>query len=94
MPFVNMRDLAIHAREHGYAVAALDVKHLDFLEGVTWAAENCCAPVIVSLAESHFEHYDFELPMAVALARRSPSISATVPVSIPPFLASAWAATA
>jgi fructose-bisphosphate aldolase class II len=73
MPFVNMRDLLIHAREHGYAVAALDVVSLDFLEGVIRAAENCCAPVIVSLAESHFEHYDFELLMAstVAACRRS-----------------------
>lgn len=73
MPLVNMRDMLNHARRHGYAVAALDVVSLDFLEGVIRAAENCCAPVIVSLAESHFEHYDFELLMAAAVAacRRS-----------------------
>ena len=42
-------------------------------------AEACQAPVILSLAESHFEYYDFELAMAatVAAARR-----ARVPVAI------------
>lgn len=73
MPLVNMRDLLTHARRHGYAVAALDVVSLDFLDGVVRAGENCRAPVIVSLAETHFEHYDFELLMAatVAACRRS-----------------------
>ena len=73
MPLVNMSDLLTHARRHRYAVAALDVVSLDFLEGVIAAAEACRAPVIVSLAESHFEHYDFELLMAavVAACRRS-----------------------
>jgi fructose-bisphosphate aldolase class II len=68
-----MTDLLVHARRHRYAVAALDVVSLDFLEAVIDAAESCRAPVIVSLAESHFEHYDFELLMAavVAACRRS-----------------------
>ncbi len=68
MPLVNMRDMLVHARTHGYAVAALDVVSLDFLEAVVQAAESCRAPVIVSLAESHFEHYDFELLMAAVVA--------------------------
>lgn len=73
MPLVNMHDMLVHARDNGYAVAALDVVSLDFVEAVVQAAENCRAPVIVSLAESHFDHYDFELLMAavVAACRRS-----------------------
>lgn len=75
MPLVNMTDLLVHARGHGYAVAALDVVSLDFLEAVIAAAETCRAPVVVSLAESHFEHYDFELLMAavVTACQRSPA---------------------
>lgn len=68
MPLVNMQDLLVHARRHGYAVAALDIVSLDFLEAVVQAAEHCRAPVIVSLAESHFDHYDFELLMTAAVA--------------------------
>jgi fructose-bisphosphate aldolase class II len=52
---------------------------LDFLEAIVDAAEACRAPVILSLAESHFEYFDFELAMAAteAAARRTP-----VPVAI------------
>jgi len=73
MPLVNMQDMLVQARASGYAVAALDVVSLDFVEAVVQAAENCRAPVIVSLAESHFDHYDFELLMVavVAACRRS-----------------------
>lgn len=79
MPLVHMNDMLNHAYRHGYAVGAFDLVSLDFLEGILAAAENCRAPVILSLAESHFEHYDFELLMAAtqAAARRTP-----VPVAI------------
>lgn len=79
MPLVHMNDMLNHAYRHGYAVGAFDLVSLDFLEGILAAAENCRAPVILSLAESHFEHYDFDLLMAasVAAARRTP-----VPVAI------------
>jgi len=79
MPLVHMSDMLTHAYRHGYAVGAFDLVSLDFLEGILAAAENCRAPVILSLAESHFEHYDFELLMAatVAAARRT-----SMPVAI------------
>lgn len=79
MALVNMRDMLEHAYRHRYAVGAFDLVSLDFLEGIVAAAERKRAPVILSLAESHFEHYDFELAMAatVAAARR-----ARVPVAI------------
>lgn len=63
MPLVHMGDLLRHAYEHRYAVGAFDVVSLDFISGVVAAAEEKQAPVIISLAESHFEYFDFELLM-------------------------------
>ena len=79
MPLVHMKDLLNHAYAHGYAVGAFDVVSLEFVEGVMAAAERSRAPVILSLAESQLEHYDFELLMSgvEAAARRS-----SVPVAL------------
>ncbi len=79
MALVNMRDLLHHAYQNSYAVGAFDLVSLDFLEAVIGAAERCRAPVILSIAEPHFAHYDFELmlPAVEAAARR-----ASVPVAI------------
>jgi len=52
---------------------------LDFLEAIVTAAEKSRAPVILSLAESHFDYFDFGLAMpAVEAAARG----AAVPVAI------------
>ena len=79
MPLVDMRDMLNHAYHNGYAVGGFDLVSLDFLEAILQTAEHCRSPVILSLAESHFEYYDFELAMAAAekAARR-----AAVPVAI------------
>ncbi len=79
MPIVNMKDMLQHAYHHGYAIGAFDLVSLDFLEGIVLAAERACAPVILSLAESHFEYFDFEtiMPAVEAAAKR-----ATIPVAI------------
>ncbi|WP_456378620.1 ketose-bisphosphate aldolase [Thiolapillus sp.] len=79
MPIVNMKDMLQHAYEHGYAVGAFDLVSLDFLQGIVDAAERAQAPVILSLAESHFEAFDFALlmPAVEAAAKR-----ASVPVAI------------
>jgi len=79
MALVDMGDLLRHAYGHQYAVGAFDLVSLDFLEGIVRAAERCRAPVILSLAESHFECYDFEvtMPAVEAAARR-----AGVPVAV------------
>lgn len=73
MPLVHMGDMLDHAYRHGYAVGGFDLVSLDFLEAIVVAAERHQSPAILSLAESHFEYYDFELAMAatVAAARRS-----------------------
>jgi len=79
MALVNMRDMLYHAYQNGYAIGAFDLVSLDFLEGIMDAAERCHAPVILSLAESHFEYFNFELvmPAVIAAANRS-----SVPVAI------------
>ncbi|MFV2004579.1 MAG: ketose-bisphosphate aldolase [Gammaproteobacteria bacterium] len=79
MPLVNMKDMLQHAYRHGYAVGAFDLVSLDFLQGIMDAAERARAPVILSLAESHFEYYDFELIMPAVEAAAS---RASVPVAI------------
>jgi len=79
MPLVDMKDMLKHAYDHGYAVGAFDLVSLEFLEGIMTAAERARAPVVLSLAESHFEYFDFELmmPAVEAAAKR-----ASVPVAI------------
>jgi fructose-bisphosphate aldolase class II len=68
-----------HAYHNGYAVGGFDLVSLDFLEAIMSAAEARRSPVILSLAESHFEYYDFKLAMAAAeLAAKR----AKVPVAI------------
>jgi fructose-bisphosphate aldolase, class II len=76
---VDMKAMLRHAYEHGYAVGGFDVVDLSFVAGVMQAAERCQAPVILSLAESHFRHYDLEtlMPAVEAAAQR-----ASVPVAI------------
>ncbi|MDD5391017.1 MAG: class II fructose-bisphosphate aldolase [Gallionellaceae bacterium] len=79
MPLVNMKHLITHAYRNGYAVGAFDVVSLAFLQAIVAAAETARAPVILSLAETRFEEFDFELlmPAVEAAARR-----ASVPVAI------------
>jgi len=79
MPLVNMKDMLQHAYSNGYAVGAFDLVSLDFLQGILDAAERCQSPVILSLAESHFDYFDFDLimPAVEVAAKRS-----TVPVAI------------
>ncbi len=79
MALVNMRDMLHHAYENNYAVGAFDLLSLDFLGAVIDAAESSQAPVILSIAEPHFVHYDVELmmPAVEAAARR-----ASIPVAI------------
>ena len=79
MPLVDMRDMLLHAYRNGYAIGAFDLVSLDFLEGILQAAEQQRSPVILSLAESHFDHYNFSYLMAATVAAAR---SAKVPVAI------------
>ncbi len=79
MAQVNLRDMLIHAYKNNYAIGAFDIVSLDFLEAVIGAAERTRSPVILSLAEPQFIHYDFELMLAAVIAAAK---RATVPVSV------------
>lgn len=79
MPIVDMKGMLDHAHRNGYAVGAFDVVSLDFVAGIMAAAERSRAPVILSLAESHFEYFDFELLLS-AVERAAQR--ATVPVAV------------
>lgn len=79
MPLVNLKDMLRHARTHGYAVGAYQAVDSNFISAILAGADAADAPVIVSLAEPHFGHYDFPALAAAALtaARR-----ARVPVAL------------
>jgi len=79
MPLVHMKDMLEHAHANGYAVPAFDLVSSQFLEAIMAACEEKRAPVILSLAESHFEYFDFDLIMpAVVKAAQE----ASIPVAI------------
>jgi len=76
---VDMGDMLRHAYAKGFAVGAFDLVSLDFLQAIIAGAEAQRAPVILSLAESHYGYFDPELMMpAVRLAAER----AEVPVAI------------
>ncbi|HHI92429.1 MAG TPA: ketose-bisphosphate aldolase [Gammaproteobacteria bacterium] len=79
MPMVDMKHMLQHAYRHGYAVGAFEVVSLDFLDGIIMAAEQARAPVILSLAESRFAHFNFDLIMPAVEAA---AMRAQVPVAI------------
>jgi fructose-bisphosphate aldolase class II len=79
MALIDMKDMLGHARKNGYAVGAFDVVSLDFVTGVLEAAERTASPVILSLAESHFACFDFELLMPAVEAA---ALRASIPVAI------------
>lgn len=79
MAIVHMGDMLNHAYRNRYAIGGFDMVSLEFLEAILEAGERCRSPLILSLAESHFEYFDFEVAMAAAerAARR-----ASIPVAI------------
>ncbi len=79
MPLVDMKDMLGHAYAEGYAVGGFDLVGLEFLDGILRAAEAERSPVVLSLAESHFAYYDFDLAMAATV---SAAERARVPVAI------------
>ena len=76
---VHMGDMLRHAHANGYAVGAFDLVSLDFLQAIVAGAEQQRAPVILSLAESHYAYFDPELIMP---AVRTAAERASVPVAI------------
>lgn len=69
MPVVDLKQMLNHAYQHRYAIGAFDVVSLDFITAVIDAAEESQSPVILSLAESHFDYFDFVFSVAVFESR-------------------------
>jgi len=76
---VDMGDMLRHAHANGYAVGAFDLVSPDFLQAIIAGAERQRAPVILSLAESHYAYFD---PALLMPAVRAAATRATVPVAI------------
>jgi len=76
---IHLGDMLRHAHANGYAVGAFDLVSLDFLQAILAGAERQGAPVILSLAESHYTYFDPELVMP---AVRVAAERAGVPVAI------------
>ncbi|MBN1291321.1 MAG: class II fructose-bisphosphate aldolase [Candidatus Latescibacteria bacterium] len=60
MSLVNTIDLLRHAEEHSYAIGAFNVVSLEFLNGILEAAEEMRSPVILNIAEVHFDYVEIE----------------------------------
>ena len=77
MPRVSVLPLLARARERKYIVPSFNVFNLDTALAVTSVAERERSPLIIAVAESHFEYTDFEI---LAGALRDLADRATVPV--------------
>lgn len=70
--------LLVEARNSGKAVGSFNAVSLDFVDGITSAAEEAGRPVVVALSESHLKFIDME---TFLWAVRSRSERVHVPVS-------------
>lgn len=77
MSLVNLNRVLTPAINYGYGVGSFNVINSSFIESVIGAAENRRAPVIVSLAEVHFQYGDMR---SVAACTRALAEEAQVPV--------------
>jgi fructose-bisphosphate aldolase class II len=66
MPLVTMDALLRDAENSGYAVGAFNVVALDGLHAIADAASAIRSPVIISIAEIHFQYFDFNAISCVA----------------------------
>ncbi len=73
MALVNMRDILHDARLKHYAVGSFNVIDLVSLEAILEAAQSCLSPVILSIAEVHFQYVNLEniTPAIMDVARRA-----------------------
>jgi fructose-bisphosphate aldolase class II len=73
MPFVNLKTILAPAYAEGYAVGAFNVINLNFLEAIITAAKQQKSPVILNIAEVHFEFVTLEhiVPAIKAIAEQS-----------------------
>ena len=79
MGLLNLKDVLVHAYHNKYAVGSFNVINMEFLEAIVEAAERMNSPVILSIAEVHFQYVNIEniTPAIREVARR-----ANVPVVV------------
>lgn len=79
MPLAKVKDLLVHAQEHGYGVPAINVFDYNSIKFAAMAAEEARMPLIIQ----YFPGFDVHAPLAdirdiaVAFARR-----ASVPIAV------------
>ena len=73
MPLVNLKTILEPAYAEGYAVGAFNVINLNFLEAIIAAAEQQRSPVILNIAEVHFDFVTLEhiVPAIKAIADKA-----------------------
>jgi fructose-bisphosphate aldolase, class II len=77
MSLVNLSSVLVPAFNKGYGVGSFNVIDSRFVESVINAAENRKAPVIVSLAEVHFQYADIR---SIASCTRLLAEESSVPI--------------
>ncbi len=77
MSLVNLNSVLAPAFSKGYGVGSFNVINSSFVEAVIRAAENRKSPVIVSLAEVHFQYADIR---SIAACTRLLAEESSVPV--------------
>jgi fructose-bisphosphate aldolase, class II len=73
MSLVNLKDVLADARRNHYAVGSFNVIDFNSLEAILEAAQDNLSPVILSIAEVHFQYVNLEniTPAIKEVARRS-----------------------
>lgn len=79
MAIVHLGDMLGHAYRNGYAVGGFHLFSLESLAGVIGAAEQCRAPVILNIAQTHADLFDIETLIAAA---EHAAARANVPVAL------------
>lgn len=79
MAIVHLGDMLGHAYRNGYAVGGFHLFSLESLAGVVAAAEQCRAPVILNVAQTHADLFDVQTLVAAA---ENAAARASVPVAL------------
>ncbi len=79
MALVNMKDMLEDAKRHKYAVGAFNVLNIESLQGILEAAVELKSPVIINIAEVHFDYVDME---AMAPVVQRAAQLAPIPVAL------------
>ena len=57
MPLVTTKEMFEKAYEGGYAIGAFNVNNMEIIQGITEAAKECNAPVILQVPVFRLSHH-------------------------------------